>query len=88
MIRAECMEVTIGSWAASNPDIPMASLRGLLLLLVIGSTTACIGPLAALEPLRPLAPEPVCTNRNVPVANADGSTTSQAYSECSVSLRR
>lgn len=65
----------------------MASLRGLLLLLVIGSTTACIGPLAALEPLRPLAPEPVCTNRNVPVTNADGSTTSQAYSECSVSLR-
>lgn len=65
----------------------MASLRALLLLLLLGPTTACIGPLAALEPLRPLAPEPVCTNRNVPVANADGSTTSQAYSECSVSLR-
>jgi hypothetical protein len=66
----------------------MAVIRGLLLILLFGSTTACVGPLRALEPLRPLAPEPVCTNGTVeaPPVNGSSSPTSHAYSECSVSL--
>ena len=67
----------------------MLVLRSLLLLLVLGSTTACIGPLRSLEPL---APEPVCQSRmvEVPTTAADGTTTtaSHAVSECSVSVLR
>jgi hypothetical protein len=66
----------------------MRWLRGSILVLLLGSTTACVGPLRALEPLRPLAPEPVCTNRTVETPAPDGtsSPSSHAVSECSVSL--
>lgn len=64
----------------------MIAPRRLLLLLLLLGSTACVGPLQSLEPLRPLAPQPVCTNTAVPVTNADGTTSNQAKSECSVSV--
>jgi hypothetical protein len=67
----------------------MASFRRSILVLLLGSTTACVGPLAPLAPLRPLAPEPVCQNRMVETPSPDGtgSPSSNAQSECSVSMK-
>jgi len=57
---------------------PAMTLRFLLSLSLLGAATGCVGPLQPLQPyaplLRPLAPEPTCTDTTQMTVNERGET--------------